>query len=242
MKAMILAAGLGTRLMSLTQNTPKALVKCNGITLLEHALNNIKRAGIQEVVINVHHFAPQIISFLEQHQHFGLHIHISDESAQLLDSGGGVLNAQKYFSADEAFLVWNVDVVSNISISNMMETFNKTENFALLAVRHRNTSRYLLFDDNNRLCGWENTKTNERKIMQAALHFIPLAYSGIQILHPDVFKYNQLKGVFSLTQMYLELCKNHLIKAYPHDEDYWFDLGTPEAIKRAETFLNSNPN
>ncbi len=240
MKAMILAAGLGTRLLPLTEHTPKALVKCNGVCLLEHAITSLKQANISEIIINVHHFAQQIIDFLAQHQNFGLQIHISNESDNLLDSGGGVRHVLSRLSGSQPFLVWNVDVLSNISIPKMLKTFHESENLALLAVRQRSTSRYLLFDNENKLCGWENIKTKECKLVQSSLHLKPLAFSGIQILHPDIFEHSKLRGVFSLTQLYLELCQIHPIKAYRHDADYWFDLGTTEAIQRAETFLKSN--
>ncbi len=236
---MILAAGLGTRLMPLTQDKPKALVLCNEKTLLEMAIEKLKASGISEVIINIHHFSNQITEYLSLNNNFGIQIALSDETDELLDSGGGMMKAQDFLSGNEAFLVWNVDVLSNISIPEMLKEFQQTETMALLAVRNRITSRYLLFDEKNSLCGWKNTKTDEVRMMKISDTLSSFAFSGIQMLHPDVFKFNSLCGKFSLTEMYLSLCKQFSIKAFLHDQDYWFDLGTPEAINKASHFLRS---
>ena len=239
MKAMILAAGMGTRLLPLTQDKPKALVECAGISLLEHALDSLKNAGVYQIIINVHHFGNQIVDFIKQDRFSELEIEISDESDVLLDSGGSVMHAKSFLDGVEPFLVWNVDVVSDISIPLMLLAFHKMQPLALLAVRNRFTSRNLLFDDKNLLCGWRNNKSGETKMVQNKEHLKGYAFSGIQIMHPDVFKFNSLQPPFSLTDMYLSLAKEFPIGAYLHDEDYWFDLGTPESIQKANAYFQS---
>ena len=161
-KGMILAAGLGTRLRPITNSIPKALVKVDGRTLLEGAIRHLADHGVKEIIINVHHFSEQIINYLNQNKNFGLNITISDESDQLLDTGGGLKKVSGFFNEGGAFFVRNVDIISDLDLTRMMEYHLKTHSLATIAVRKRDTSRYFLFDQDYRLCGWTNLKTGER--------------------------------------------------------------------------------
>ena len=225
-KAMILAAGLGTRLRPLTNSIPKALVRVNGQTLLEGAIRHLADSGVTEIIINVHHFADQVIQFLSQHHNFGLDLYISDERDQLLDTGGGLKNASWFFEGGKPFIVRNVDIVSDLDFHAMMEQHLKSRTLATLAVRNRQTSRYFLFDPELRLCGWTNLKTGE-KILSEETKMNPemLAFSGIQILNPEIFSLITETGKFSLTDLYLRLAKEHLIKGFIDDGSVWRDVG-----------------
>jgi len=163
---MILAAGLGTRLKPFTEKHPKALYLFEGKTLLEHAIDHLKTAGIREIIVNVHHFARQIIEFLNEHRNFGLEISISDETGQLLETGGGVKKASWFFRDCNAAIIRNVDVISDLGLSKILECHRRSGSLATLAVRKRETSRYLLFDDEMQLCGWENIKTGQRLMVR----------------------------------------------------------------------------
>ncbi|MGB1243748.1 MAG: sugar phosphate nucleotidyltransferase, partial [Chitinophagales bacterium] len=167
MKAMIFAAGLGTRLRPLTNDKPKALVEVNGKPLLEIVILQLKRYGFRDIVVNVHYFAKQIIRFLEAKNNFGIHIQISDESDLLLETGGGLQKAKHFLcSDDEPFLVHNVDILSDINLKALYQSHLEGSPLATLVVRNRKTSRYLLFDETNRLCGWKNVKTGEVRMMR----------------------------------------------------------------------------
>lgn len=225
MKAMILAAGLGTRLRPLTDSIPKALVEADGKPLLQHALEHLKRFGITDVIINVHHFAGKILEFLEVQGNFGMNIVISDESGELLETGGGVKKAAWFLDNGIPFVVRNVDILSDLDLTRMLH-FHQIENpIATLAVRARATSRYFLFDDQNTLCGWENVKTGEKRICREADQLHPLAFSGIQILQPEIFSWITETGKFSLTEMYLRLTSHHLIKGFIDQSPVWKDAG-----------------
>lgn len=238
MKAMLFAAGLGTRLQQITKDCPKALVKVQGKTLLQHNIEQLKRHGCTSIVVNVHHFAEKIIQELDQHQNFGIEIIISDESEHLLETGGGLLKAAPHLQGSEPFIAYNVDVLSNINLQKLYRQHLQNKALATLAVRDRKSSRYLLFDKNKELCGWENTKTAELKMSKATESPQQKAFSGIQVISPEVFNLIRQKGRFSITNSYLELAKKHRIAAYEHNQDYWFDVGKPERLLSAENFLN----
>ena len=231
MKAMILAAGLGTRLQPRTDHIPKALVEVSGKPMLAWVMEKLIQSGIQEVVINIHHFPDQIKDFLKGNNNFGIQVHLSDESAELLDSGGGILNAKQFLEHD-VFVVYNVDILCNIDLKNLEQAHRLSHAMATLAVRNRNTSRYLLFDDDFRLRAWENQLTGQYKGQEpnAASELKPLAFSGISIFSPEIFGCIKETGKFSLTDLLLKLAPEHQIRAYPHDEDYWFDLGSEKNI------------
>jgi len=226
MKAMILAAGLGTRLKPVTDTIPKALVESGGKTLLQHAIGHLKNNGIREIIINIHHFPEQIIEFLGKHRNFGMEIAISDESDELLDTGGGLQKAGWFFSGHEPFVVRNVDIISDIDLS-AMESFHKRSGaMATLAVRNRQTSRYLIFDQNNLLCGWKNCYTGQTIIQRkSADRLNDYAFSGIQILNPEIFSRITEKGKFTIIDLYLRLCSGERIMGYLNMDSVWNDAG-----------------
>jgi len=225
---MILAAGLGSRLRPLTDTIPKALVTVYGVTLLEQSLFHLKKSGITQVIINVHHFAGQIIDYLKINRDFGLKITISDESGELLDTGGGLKKASWFFNDPDPFIVQNVDVISNLDLKKVVDYHIDTKSLATLVVKERETSRYFLFDDNLNLCGWENVKTGERLISGQSVNSTrQLAFSGIQVLDPAIFNYISETGNFSLTGMYLRLSAEYKIAAFIDKDSYWRDAGKP---------------
>jgi NDP-sugar pyrophosphorylase family protein len=225
-KAMILAAGLGTRLRPITNTTPKALVKVGGITLLEGAILHLADYGVKEIVINVHHFADQVIQYLEQNGNFGLDITISDERDHLLDTGGGLKKVSRYFAGGKPFFVRNVDIVSDLDLHSMMDQHLKSHALVTLAIRNRETSRYFLFDPDHRLCGWTNLNTGEKILsLEPDMNLEMIAFSGIQILNPEIFALITEKGKFSLTGLYLRLAKDNLIKGFVDIGSVWRDVG-----------------
>ena len=237
MKAMIFAAGLGTRLKPLTDRIPKALVPVQGKPLLEHLILKLKTADFNELVINVHHFPDQIISFLQQKNNFGLRIDISDERDMLLDTGGGLLKARRFFT-DEPFLAHNVDILSNLDLKDLMSAHCKN-NLATVVVSQRQTARYLLFDTKNQLRGWQNIQTGEtkpREVNTDGLH--PLAFSGIQVLSPAIFNcMSDMPPKFSIIDLYLKCCTTHNIQAYVPNNYRMLDVGKINIIQEAEEFL-----
>jgi NDP-sugar pyrophosphorylase family protein len=239
MKAMILAAGLGTRLKPLTDDKPKALVELAGKPMLQWAIEKLTDAGINEIVINIHHYPDQILSFLRQKKNFGIQIHISDERDLLLDSGGGIKKAEP-FLAGHPFLVYNVDVITDLDLRAMAAAHESSLALASLAVRPRETSRYLLFDDSLRLRAWQNKKSGEYSGDPAVPGhpFQCLAFSGISLFSADIFEHITETGAFPLVGMLLRLAPQHLVRAYVHEEGYWFDLGSQSNIEKAALFLN----
>jgi N-acetyl-alpha-D-muramate 1-phosphate uridylyltransferase len=225
MKAMILAAGLGTRLKPFTDLHPKALYEIEGCTLLEHAVNHLKSAGINDVIINVHHFANQIIDLIQLHDNFGLNIAVSNESGELLETGGGLKKAAWFFEDCDGAIIRNVDILSDLDLTKMARAHKNSGSLATLAVRNRITSRYFLFDDRMKLCGWENQATGERILTGETFACTPLAFSGIQILDPGVFPMITEVGKFSLTDLYLRLAATHKISGYLEDGKVWKDVG-----------------
>lgn len=237
MKAMVLAAGRGTRLGPLTDHQPKALVEVGGRTLLEITLARLKSFGIAEVIINVHHFAAAIIDFLEAHQNFGMKLAISREEV-LLDTGGGLKKASWFFqqrSADEPFLLHNVDIISNINFAAMVEHHRKSRALATLAVQHRETSRYLLFDQQAQLCGRRIVKKHEEQFVRPVEAPEALAFAGIHVLCVRMLSKLQEHGVFSIIDSYLRLAgAGENIQAFRADAYYWRDLGKLDQIHAAE--------
>lgn len=238
MKAMILAAGRGTRLKSLTENTPKALVKAGAMNLLERLIMKMKVQGVDRIVINVHHHADHIIEFIQQKDSFGIPIDISDERDMLLETGGGILKAASFFTGDEPFIVHNVDILSDLDLRSIYHEHVNSSALATLAVKKRETSRYLLFDKNMSMKGWENRSSGE-KILPAddAGSLLPYAFSGIHVISPRIFPLISETGVFSIIDTYLRLCKDETIKGYRHDEGLWIDAGKPEGLEMANMLL-----
>jgi len=238
MKAMILAAGLGTRLQSLTKDRPKALVEIKGVTLLEHVIRRLKSFGFREIVINVHRFPDQIIKFLESKSNYGIDIKISDERQKLLDTGGGLKKAADLLRSPEPILVHNVDVLSHIPLQSLIIEHLTSGALATLAVSYRESSRYLVFNQNNQLIGWQNITTGEVRGKTSGKKKVKkLTFSGIQVISPKIFQLMPDEEVFSLIDLYLNLCQHYPIRAYEHEAGQFLDVGKPEQLAKAEKFL-----
>ncbi len=235
MKAMILAAGLGTRLKPFTDNHPKALAEVNGKTILQRNIEYLQSFGFRNVVINVHHFADQIIQKVKENNGFGSIVNISDEREEVLETGGGLLKAKWFFENETApFVVMNVDVLTDLNFQKMYDQHISTQALITLAVRTRVTSRYLLFNDENLLCGWQNIKTGEKKIIREADPLYQKAFSGIQILSHEIFSLIKQTGKFSLIDVYLSLSAKEKIFGFDHSGGQFMDVGTTEKLKAAE--------
>lgn len=241
MKAMIFAAGLGTRLKPITDNIPKALVQVGGVALLEHVIIKLIMQGFDEIIINVHHHAQKIIEFLKSKNNFNVRIEISDESELLLDTGGGLKKASWFFNDGKPFLVHNVDIISDLDLENFYCSHIQSNALATIAVRNRPPQRYFLFDNDMNVCGWENLSTNEKIISRNSTEpMCSLAFSGIHVISPQIFELMQETGKFSIVNVYLRLSTYHNIKGYCHDTGYWIDLGKPQSIAEAEEILKRN--
>ena len=240
---MIFAAGLGTRLKPLTDHMPKALIPVAGKPMLEHVIEKMKAAGFDEIVINVHHFAEQIISFLKEKDNFGIKIWISDETDELLDTGGGIKKASVYF--DEPFLVHNADILSNVDLKAMYDFHIANGNDATLLVSPRKTVRYLLFNKDSRLCGWVNKETLQTKpegfVYQPEVQK-EYAFSGIHIVSPTLFNYmgEHWTGKFPIMDFYLQTCQEAQLGGYAKEDLQLIDIGKPETLAVAEEFILSN--
>jgi len=239
MKAMIFAAGLGTRLKPLTNSIPKALVEFQGKTLLEHTILKLKNAGFYQLVINVHHLADQIEDFLKSHHNFNLDINISDERNMLLDTGGGILHAKKYLSDTDFFLIHNVDIFSDISLNKLINSHLKTDALATLAVYEGTSSRKLVFDEEGILCQWKDIKKNEIKIArESSKPLSDQSFCGIHMINTKIFELITETGAFSIIDLYLRLAKDHKVCSYISDHSYCLDLGDLHKIKKAENYFN----
>ncbi len=237
MKAMILAAGLGTRLRPLTTDRPKALVEIAGRTLLEITLERLRGFGIGDVIINVHHFAGMVEQYLKAHDDFGMRIEISRES-ELLDTGGGLKKAAHFFlrdAADEPFILHNVDVLSSIDLGAMVKFHVEHQALATLAVQQRESSRQLLFDERLQLCGWVNAGDGKAEVAcPAALPGRALAFSGIHVISPRIFSRLVEQQAFAIIPAYLRLSREgEGILGYCAGNAYWRDLGTPASVQQA---------
>ena len=257
MKAMIFAAGLGTRLKPLTDNMPKALVPLAGKTLLQWQIERLKAAGITDIVVNVHHFPDMIINYLRENNNFGCRIAVSDERDMLLETGGGLRKAKSLLlgvgiresgNSNEPILICNVDILSNIDLPTLLNAYNPDE-MGVVVVSERDTQRYLLFDEENRLCGWTNIATGE--IRPASLASSPnsliasrLAFSGMQVLNPRIFdcmdEVVEKKGdKFSLIDLYLNIAEKEILRAYIPENYRMMDVGKIAQLSEAESFAFS---
>ena len=241
MKAMIFAAGLGTRLKPLTDHMPKALVPVAGKPMLEHVINKLIAAGVDGIVINVHHFAQQIIDFLKEKNNFGIQIWISDETGELLETGGGIKKASPFFN--EPFLVHNADILSNLDLKAMYEFHVASGNDATLLVSPRKTARYLLFNEENKLCGWVNKETLQTK-PEGFVHQPETqkeyAFGGIHIISPSLFKYMEgWTGKFSIIDFYLQTCQQAQLGGYIKEDLQLIDIGKLDTLTKAEEFIHS---
>ncbi|MBL7979808.1 MAG: nucleotidyltransferase family protein [Bacteroidetes Order II. Incertae sedis bacterium] len=238
MKAMIFAAGLGTRLRPLTESVPKALVEVNGTPLLGLIILRLKRFGFKDLIINVHHFPDMIVDYLAEHDNFGVNITISDEREALLETGGGLQKAAWFFDDGKPFLVHNVDILSDLNLLEIYEDHIKSGALATLAVSGRKTSRVLLFDEQEVLCGWRNLKTGEEKWARPTPGSCrERSFSGIHVICPEIFSEISQTGRFSIIDTYLELGGRFPIKAHYHDESHWMDVGKPETLQQAVGLL-----
>ena len=238
MKAMILAAGLGTRLRPLTDNRPKALVEVAGHTLLEIVLRRLREFGIREVIVNVHHFADTVVAYLKKNGNFGMRVEISREEV-LLDTGGGVKQAAWFFqestSDSEPFLLHNVDVLSTIDLGRMVQFHRENDALATLAVQVRETSRYLLFDNQNQLCGRRGGRDQKPEMVRRVPKTEARAFSGVHVISPRLLALLTEEGIFSIITTYLRLAgRGERILAFPADDYYWRDLGKPDNVVEAE--------
>ena len=223
MKAMIFAAGLGTRLRPLTDTIPKAMVKVGGKPMLQIVLDRLYDAGIKDVIVNVHYLPEIIIGFIKEYDRGGMSISISDESGEILETGGGLLKAKDFFDDNQPFLLANADVLTDIDIPSFVSAHNKMGGISTLAVRNRTSQRKLLFDDEMRLKG--------RAELEGENTF---AFSGYHIINPEIFNYITRTGKFSITDWYLDICDEQPIYAYLHQNDIWIDIGTREKLALAE--------
>src|SRR5271154_5185709 len=235
---MVLAAGLGTRLRPLTNDRPKALVEVNGRTLLEITLLRLREFGVREVIVNAHHFAELVVAFLKAHDNFGMRIEVSREDV-LLETGGGLKKAAWFFlekseEPDEPFLLHNVDVISTIDFSKMLQAHRESGALAMLAVHRRESNRQLFFNDEMRLCGRRAGKEKEPEIVCRAAHLEPLAFTGIHIISPRLLGLMKEDGIFSIIDCYLRLAgMGEKIAAFRADEYYWRDLGSMQDLQQA---------
>jgi NDP-sugar pyrophosphorylase family protein len=236
MKAMIFAAGLGTRFKPWTDKHPKALAVVNGKSLLQRNIEYLQQYDINEVVVNVHHFAEQIMEAIEEANGWGSKIIISDESNEVLETGGGLLKAKEHLQ-DSTFLTINVDILTDLNLKAFL-SFHQQEAAAIsLAVTSRETTRYLLFNEYNRLCGWRNTTPFRERIALQADHYLQKGYSGIALFEPVVFDAITLSGKFSLIDVYLSMAPEHKIAGYDHTQNKVIDVGRPESVALAESMF-----
>lgn len=233
MKALLFAAGKGTRLKPFTDQNPKALAKVNGIPLLERNIRYLQSFGIKDFVINIHHFGEKIIDFLAENKNFGANIEISDEREDLLETGGGLIFAKKFLENEDNFLVMNADILTDLNISDFVAFHLKSENFITLAVSDRESSRKLLFDKEMILNGWRNEKTGEEILGNTCENLTPLAFSGIHCINSALLKVMKRTGKFSIMEEYLDLMKDYKIKGYQHHAII-VDVGRPESVLEAE--------
>ena len=232
MKGMILAAGLGTRLKPFTESHPKALLPINGKILLQRNIEYLQLFNVKDVIVNVHHFATQIINAVQQNNGWGSNVTISDETDLVLETGGGLKKAGQYLqTSSEPFVLMNADILTDLDIDELQNLQDKSDAIATLAVTNRSTSRYLLFDDDNFLCGWLNEKTGEQKGKTGNKK----AFSGIHIISPKIFEHIKEEGKFSMIDLYLRLAaEGFKINCYDHSEGHLLDVGKPESITIAE--------
>jgi NDP-sugar pyrophosphorylase family protein len=238
MKAMILAAGKGTRLGSITDSIPKALVDINGKSVLQLAVEKCSSEGFNDIIINVHHHAGQVIKETGRLISLGYKLTVSDETEMLLETGGGLYKARDFFD-DEPFLLYNADIISDIDLGMMFKKHLERNVLATLAVRQRKGTRFFLIDEEDVVRGWINKSTGESILTcEEDAGLTETAFSGIHIIQPEIFNY-MTDGIYTMTALYLSLAGSHVIKVYHHDDDFWFDIGTPENLENARNHLKS---
>lgn len=237
MKAMIFSAGLGTRFKPWTDKHPKALAIVNGKPLLQRNIEYLQQYGITDIIVNIHHFADQVVDILEKNQGWGSTIQFSDERDQLLDTGGGLLKAKPLFTPGEKFITCNVDILTDLNIDKLRDFHEQQRSLISFGVADRKTSRYLLLDKNNRMCGWTNINTGETKTPLAHQDLSKKAYSCVVLFEYNIFDHIHFTGKFSLIDVYLDLAAHHPIVGYDHTGDRWVDVGRPESVAVAEALF-----
>jgi len=251
-KGMILAAGLGSRLKPWTDKHPKALAIVNGKSLLQHNIEFLQRYGIKEVAVNVHHFADQIIEVIEKNNGWGSRVIISDETEEVLETGGGFLKAAPLLQDADLIVLMNVDILTDLNLQSLISYHQEKKPLATLATTERETSRYFLFDEGNNLCGWKNVQTGEERPHPRPLSEwrggkdtvhdekkMQKAFSGIQVVESRIFSLIKQRGKFSMVDVYLDLMNEHTIKSFDHSETRFIDVGKPESILKAEMMFSS---
>ena len=236
MKALIFAAGKGTRLKPFTDHHPKALAMVNNVPLLERNIKYLQSFGINDFVINVFHFGEQIVDFLKKNDNFGAKIEISDEKVELLETGGGLVFARKFLDFKEDFLIMNADILTDLDLNGFVKFHKEKKDFATLAVSDRTSSRKLLFNDKMILRGWLNVQTGEQRLAEFNKGFKPLAFSGIHCINPRIFDKIKRQGKFSIMEEYLDLMHTEEIHGYEH-QAHLVDVGRPESILVAENIF-----
>ena len=239
-KAMIFAAGIGSRLKPWTDHHPKALAEVHGKSLLQRNIEYLQQYNIKEVVVNVHHFADQIIDAVSKNKGWGSSVTISYEIDEVLETGGGLLKAASLLEDDNPLVLMNADILTDLNLEAMIGYHQEKKPLATLATSNRETSRYFLFDEGNNLCGWKNAKTGEVKPTNLlnVQQKIARAFSGIHIIEQRIFSIIRQKGKFSMVDVYLDLMKEHTIKAFDNSEYRFIDVGKPESIEKAEVMFN----
>jgi NDP-sugar pyrophosphorylase family protein len=238
-KAMLFAAGLGTRLKPFTDKHPKALAPVNGKPLLQRNIEYMKSYGVEDFIVNTHHFADQIEDFLKQHDNFGVRVTLSYEPGQALETGGGLKQAGWFFKDDtQPFLVMNADILTDLDLGAIVRYHQSHKPLATLAVTHRKSSRNFLFDDAMRLHGWTNLQTGEKRMSRPyADDLQPLAFTCVHVVEPRMIPLITQEGKFSIIDTYLDLARTHEIRGYLHDQDCVVDVGRPESITEAEKYF-----
>ncbi|MCQ4036003.1 nucleotidyltransferase family protein [Kaistella montana] len=233
MKALIFAAGKGTRLKPFTDHHPKALATVNDVPLLERNIRFLQSFGINDFVINIHHFGDQIVDFLKKNDNFGAKIEISDERGELLETGGGLVFARRFLDFQEDFLIMNADILTDLNVVEFVKYHQEKKDFATLAVSDRKSSRKLLFNPEMILRGWLNVETGEQRLAEFNKGFKPLAFSGIHCINPEIFNKIKRTGKFSIMEEYLDLMHSEQIHGYEH-QGILIDVGRPESVLEAE--------
>lgn len=237
MKAMILAAGLGTRLKPWTDHHPKALAEVGGRSLLERNIKYLQQFGIRDVIVNVHHFADQIIRAIETNDGWGSQVTISDETDVVLETGGGLKKAAWYFAGGSDFVLMNVDILTDLDLGAMIRVHQEGDALATLAVTTRTTSRYFLFNESMRLSGWRNVNTGEERISRPQSTLQQKAFSGIHVINASMLSLLEREGKFSMVDVYLDLAGEFRIQGFDHSGSRFIDVGKPESVEKAATLF-----
>ncbi|RFM26678.1 nucleotidyltransferase family protein [Deminuibacter soli] len=237
MKAMIFAAGIGSRLKPWTNHHPKALALVNGKSLLQRNVQYLQQYGISDLIINVHHFADQVLQAIDAAKGWGSHITISDETGALLETGGGLKKAAGFFAPGEDFVVLNADILTDLDLHAMIALHEHTKALATLATSNRSSSRYFLFNEAQQLCGWENVTTGERKIVRVSEQLQQKAFSGLHVINSRLLPMIAQTGKFSMVDVYLSLAADNAILAFDHSGSRFIDVGKPESVAKAEVLF-----